>query len=92
MISIEKFLVTNDLMLVLHLLQLIMDSLQLSAHAKDPHNYYMLLRGLFRAIGGAAGRFEHLYKEVLPFLLPEMLETLNKHLLNSPRRTLSAVI
>ncbi|EJD48939.1 hypothetical protein AURDEDRAFT_150681 [Auricularia subglabra TFB-10046 SS5] len=82
-LSVTHFPAKNEMMLAPHLSRLILDSLLLSARVKDPSNYYMLLRGLFRAIGGAAGRFEHLYKEVLP-LLPEMLETLNKHLAATP--------
>ena len=54
----------------------------LAAKATKPTNYYHLLRGLFRAIGGGGGRFELLYKEVLP-ILPDMLENLNKQLLVS---------
>lgn len=38
-------------------------------------NYFLLLRSLFRSIGG--GRFDALYKEVLP-LLPVILEELGK--------------
>jgi transformation/transcription domain-associated protein len=56
-----------------------MDSFPLAAKASEPTNYFLLLKGLFRAIGGGQGRFEHLYKEVLP-LLPEMLESLSKML------------
>ncbi|KAI6047148.1 hypothetical protein EDC04DRAFT_2864285 [Pisolithus marmoratus] len=61
---------------------LIMDCFPLAAKATKPTNYYHLLRGLFRAIGGGGGRFELLYKEVLP-LLPEMLESLNRQLFAS---------
>lgn len=60
-----------------------MDPFTPAARCKESQNYYTLLRALFRAIGGAAGRFEHLYKEVLR-LLPEMLETLNKHAAATP--------
>ncbi|KAG2141739.1 uncharacterized protein EDB93DRAFT_1329829 [Suillus bovinus] len=54
-------------------------SLSLAAKASKSTNYYHLLRGLFRAIGGGGGRYELLYKEVLP-LLPDMLESLNRQL------------
>ncbi|KAJ2881853.1 transcription-associated protein 1, partial [Coemansia aciculifera] len=42
--------------------------------AKKPENYFLLLRALFRSIGG--GRYESLYKEVFP-VLQNLLETLN---------------
>ncbi|KZV89321.1 hypothetical protein EXIGLDRAFT_695695 [Exidia glandulosa HHB12029] len=82
-IAVTQNAAKNETVLAPHLSRLIMDSLTLAARCKESQNYYTLLRGLFRAIGGAAGRFEHLYKEVLP-LLPEMLETLNKHLAATP--------
>ncbi|KAI0284236.1 FAT domain-containing protein [Russula aff. rugulosa BPL654] len=72
----------NEPILASHLSQLITECFPLAAKATKPTNYYHLLRGLFRAIGGGGGRFELLYKEVLP-LLPEMLENLNKQLLVS---------
>ncbi|KAI0320805.1 FAT domain-containing protein [Amylostereum chailletii] len=72
----------NELILASHLSKLISDCFPLAARSSRPSNYYHLLRGLFRAIGGGGGRFELLYKEVLP-LLPEMLEYLNRQLLVS---------
>src|SRR5258708_2109561 len=72
----------NEPILASHLSHLITECFPLAAKATKPTNYYHLLRGLFRAIGGGGGRFELLYKEVLP-LLPEMLENLNKQLLVS---------
>ena len=42
---------------------------------RSPLNYFLLLRALFRSIGG--GKFETLYREFLPFL-PVLLEYLNK--------------
>ena len=38
--------------------------------AKDPYNYFLLLRALFRSIGG--GSHDLLYQEFLP-LLPDLL-------------------
>ncbi|KAI0698576.1 hypothetical protein BC835DRAFT_1541792 [Cytidiella melzeri] len=73
---------SNEPILASHLGRLIMDCFPLAAKAPRPTNYYHLLRTLFRAIGGGGGRFEILYKEVLP-LLPEMLECLHKQLLAS---------
>ncbi|KAJ2001784.1 transcription-associated protein 1, partial [Coemansia thaxteri] len=55
--------------------QLIINSaLTISKSAKKPENYFLLLRALFRSIGG--GRYESLYKEVFP-VLQNLLETLN---------------
>lgn len=64
----------NEAVLQPHLAHLIMHSLKLASQAEEPTNYYLLLRALFRSIGG--GRFELLYKDVLP-LLPALLEKLN---------------
>ncbi|KAH9951586.1 hypothetical protein B0H21DRAFT_818036 [Amylocystis lapponica] len=80
--AVTMFPVANEPILASHLGKLIMDCFPLAAKASKPTNYFHLLRGLFRAIGGGGGRFELLYKEVLP-LLPEMLECLNRQLLAS---------
>ncbi|KAH7887705.1 hypothetical protein F5I97DRAFT_1804974 [Phlebopus sp. FC_14] len=80
--AVTTFPATNEPILASHLAKLIMDCFPLAAKATKPTNYFHLLRGLFRAIGGGGGRFELLYKEVLP-LLPEMLESLNRQLLSS---------
>ncbi|EPQ59490.1 hypothetical protein GLOTRDRAFT_136350 [Gloeophyllum trabeum ATCC 11539] len=70
---------TNEPILAAHIGKLIMACFPLAAKATKPANYYFLLRALFRAIGGGGGRFELLYKEVLP-LLPDLLESLNRQL------------
>ena len=64
----------NEAVLQPHLTHLIMHSLSCASKAEEPTNYFLLLRALFRSIGG--GRFELLYKDVLP-LLPVLLEKLN---------------
>ena len=64
----------NEAVLEPHLTHLIMHSLKCASRAEEPTNYFLLLRALFRSIGG--GRFELLYKDVLP-LLPVLLEKLN---------------
>ncbi|BGP26145.1 transcription-associated protein 1 [Rhodotorula toruloides] len=64
----------NEPVLLPHLSNLIMNSLKLASQASEPNSYYLLLRALFRSIGG--GRFEILYNEVLP-LLQTLLEQLN---------------
>ncbi|CEH17271.1 Histone acetyltransferase SAGA, TRRAP/TRA1 component, PI-3 kinase superfamily [Ceraceosorus bombacis] len=64
----------NEAVLQPHLSHIIMTSMKLASQAVEPANYFLLLRALFRSIGG--GRFELLYKDVLP-LLPVLLENLN---------------
>ncbi|QRV72349.1 Cyclin, N-terminal domain [Ceratobasidium sp. AG-Ba] len=75
--SVTVFPELNEPILFHHLSKLIMDSLRLATKAADPTNYLLLLRGLFRAMGG--GKFKSLYNEVLP-LLRNMLESLNRQL------------
>ena len=72
-LAINTHIGTNEQVLVPHLQKLIMSSFASAAKASDPAIYYQILRALFRSIGG--GRFEALYKEVLP-ILQEMLDTL----------------
>lgn len=72
-LAINTFVQNNESVLVPHLQKLILDSFTYAAKASDPTLYYQILRALFRSIGG--GRFEALYKEVLP-ILQEMLDTL----------------
>ena len=72
----------NESTLLPHLSHIITSSLRLAVQAKEPSSYYLLLRALFRSIGG--GRFENLYKEVLP-LLQVVLENLNGLLVVSDR-------
>lgn len=64
----------NEIVLQPHLAHIIMHSLKLASKAPEPGCYYLLLRVLFRSIGG--GRFEILYKEVIP-LLEVLLTNLN---------------
>jgi transformation/transcription domain-associated protein len=72
-LAINSYIDKNEAVLVPHLQKLIMGSFTHAAKAADPTTYYHILRALFRSIGG--GRFEALYKEVLP-ILQEMLDTL----------------
>lgn len=69
----------NEVVLQPHLSHFIMHSLKLASKAVEPHGYYLLLRVLFRSIGG--GRFELLYKEVIPLL--EILLTILNNLLEA---------
>ncbi|KAK9477125.1 hypothetical protein V1514DRAFT_353659 [Lipomyces japonicus] len=78
--AVNLFSTTNEVVFQPHLRNLILNSIKFASKAEDPLNYYLLLRTLFRSIGG--GRFELLYKEVLP-LLQVILETLNSLLLTA---------
>lgn len=73
-LAINTYINTNEVVLVPHLQKLIMRSFALAPQANDPSVYYQILRALFRSIGG--GRFDQLYKEVLP-ILQEMLDNLS---------------
>ncbi|EMD40733.1 hypothetical protein CERSUDRAFT_111311 [Gelatoporia subvermispora B] len=89
--AVTLFPSMNEPILASHLGKLIMDCFPLASSASKPTNYLHLLRGLFRAIGGGAGRYELLYKEVLP-LLPDMLECLNRQLLASNGSTRDMIV
>ena len=81
--AVTLFSAQNESVLLPHVGQIVLKSISLSTTAEEPMNYFLLLRSLFRSIGG--GRFEHLYKEILP-LLEVLLEVLNT-LLMSARKT-----
>lgn len=53
-----------------HLSKMVEMSLKYALVSRDPRTYLMLLKNLFRGIGG--GMFERLYKEFLP-VMPELL-------------------
>ncbi len=76
--AVTLFSTQNEQVLQPHVTKIITKSLQLSTTAQEPMNYFLLLRSLFRSIGG--GRFEHLYHEILP-LLEMLLEVLNNLLM-----------
>lgn len=65
----------NEATLQPYLAEIIMNCLKNHHKTHRSLNYFLLLRSLFRSIGG--GRFDALYKEVLP-LLPVILEELGK--------------
>lgn len=79
--AVTLFSQHNESVLLPHVRELITRSIELSVTAEEPTNYFLLLRSLFRSIGG--GRFEHLYKEILP-LLEMLLEVLNIQLAAAP--------
>lgn len=72
--SVSLFAAANEHMLRPHLHQIVNRSLELAMTAKEPYNYFLLLRALFRSIGG--GNHDLLYQEFLP-LLPNLLQGLN---------------
>ena len=72
--AVTLFSAHNEPVLLPHVTAIVTKSIQLSTTAQEPMNYFYLLRSLFRSIGG--GRFEQLYKEILP-LLEMLLEVLN---------------
>ncbi|KAJ3022967.1 hypothetical protein HKX48_004725 [Thoreauomyces humboldtii] len=72
--SVTLFPEKNEAVLRPQIGNIINTSMSLSSKAKNSLNYFLLLRALFRSIGG--GRFELLYQEVLP-LLQSLLEGLN---------------
>lgn len=73
--SVSLFPSENEQMLRPHLHQIVNRSMELAMSAKEPYNYFLLLRALFRSIGG--GSHDLLYQEFLP-LLPNLLEGLNR--------------
>ena len=72
--SVSLFAAENELMLKPHLSSIVNKSMELAKSAKEPFNYFLLLRALFRSIGG--GSHDQLYQEFLP-LLPSLLQGLN---------------
>ena len=81
--AVTLFNQQNEQVLLPHVTKIVTQSIQLSTSADEPMNYFYLLRSLFRSIGG--GRFELLYKEILP-LLEMLLQVLN-NLLMAARRS-----
>ncbi|KAL9705143.1 hypothetical protein quinque_008661 [Culex quinquefasciatus] len=73
--SVSLFAAENEHMLKPHLHSIVNKSMELAMTAKEPYNYFLLLRALFRSIGG--GSHDLLYQEFLP-LLPNLLEGLNR--------------
>ncbi|KAK2732878.1 hypothetical protein FQN55_003885 [Onygenales sp. PD_40] len=78
--AVTLFSAQNEQVLHPHLTKIVTKCIELSVTAEEPMNYFLLLRSLFRSIGG--GRFELLYKEILP-LLEMLLETFNNLLLGA---------
>ncbi len=72
--AVTLFASQNEQVLLPHVVDIVTKSIELSTKAEEPMNYFLLLRSLFRSIGG--GKFEHLYKKILP-LLEMLLDVLN---------------
>jgi transformation/transcription domain-associated protein len=73
--SVSVFPAENEKMLKPHLHLLVNKSLEFALKSKEPYNYFLLMRALFRSIGG--GNHDLLYQEFLP-LLPILLQSLNE--------------
>jgi transformation/transcription domain-associated protein len=80
--AVTLFAAQNEHVVLPHTTKIITQAIKLSTMAEEPMNYFLLLRSLFRSIGG--GKFEHIYKEILP-LLEMMLDVLNS-LLHTARK------
>lgn len=78
--AVTLFSNQNEQVLHPHVTKIVTKCIELSVTAEEPMNYFLLLRSLFRSIGG--GRFELLYKELLP-LLEMLLETFNNLLMSA---------
>ncbi|KAK3945124.1 hypothetical protein QBC46DRAFT_435929 [Diplogelasinospora grovesii] len=76
--AVTLFASQNEQVLLPHVVDIVTKSIELSTTAEEPMNYFLLLRSLFRSIGG--GKFEHLYKQILP-LLEMLLDVLNNLLM-----------
>ncbi|KAK2603463.1 transcription-associated protein 1 [Conoideocrella luteorostrata] len=76
--AVTLFAGQNEKVLLPHVVNIVTKSIELSTKAEEPMNYFLLLRSLFRSIGG--GKFEQLYKQILP-LLEMLLDVLNNLLM-----------
>jgi len=59
-----KYAEQNEMPLVPHISRLMVDSFPLAAKSAEPTHYYLLLRALFRAMGGH--KFDTIYTVVTP--------------------------
>ena len=82
--AVTLFASQNEQVLLPHVIDIVTKSIELSTKAEDPMNYFLLLRSLFRSIGG--GKFEQLYNQILP-LLEMLLDVLNNLLLAARKPT-----
>ncbi|KAH8882770.1 hypothetical protein GQ53DRAFT_847315 [Thozetella sp. PMI_491] len=82
--AVTLFASHNEQVLLPHVIDIVTKSIELSTKAEEPMNYFLLLRSLFRSIGG--GKFEQLYNQILP-LLEMLLDVLNNLLLAARKPT-----
>lgn len=73
--SVSMFATENETMIRPYLQKIVTNSMEMAMRAEEPYNYFLLLRALFRSIGG--GTYDILYQEFLP-LLPNLLGGLNR--------------
>lgn len=73
--SVSMFALENEPMIRPYLQKIVLNSMEMAMRAEEPFNYFLLLRALFRSIGG--GTYDMLYQEFLP-LLPNLLGGLNR--------------
>jgi transformation/transcription domain-associated protein len=73
--SVSMFANENETMIRPYLQKIVINSMSMATKAEEPYNYFLLLRALFRSIGG--GTYDILYQEFLP-LLPNLLGGLNR--------------
>lgn len=73
--SVSMFCIENEGMIRPYLQTIVVNSMEMAMRAEEPYNYFLLLRALFRSIGG--GTYDILYQEFLP-LLPSLLGGLNR--------------
>jgi transformation/transcription domain-associated protein len=73
--SVSVFPSENEKMLKPHLHVIVNNAIKYALRSKEPYNYFLLMRALFRSIGG--GNHDLLYQEFLP-LLPILLQSLNE--------------
>jgi transformation/transcription domain-associated protein len=73
--SVSMFATENETMIRPYLQKIVVNSMEMAMRAEEPYNYFLLLRALFRSIGG--GTYDILYQEFLP-LLPNLLGGLNR--------------
>ncbi|KAL3231163.1 Transcription-associated protein 1 [Nakaseomyces bracarensis] len=78
--SVNLFPNINEIVLLPHLNDMILNSLEYSKLAEEPLVYFYLIRTLFRSIGG--GRFENLYRSIKP-ILQVLLQSLNEKIISA---------
>ncbi|PNJ12092.1 TRRAP isoform 1 [Pongo abelii] len=74
--SVSLFAAENEQMLKPHLHKIVNSSMELAQTAKEPYNYFLLLRALFRSIGGGLNMLQSgLHKQHMKDLFVELCLT-----------------